>query len=239
MPSATVIECQAGQMLTGPLGGVYTITGQAIRKYDREGRYQAEYSDNQLGAITYADVSNPMRILLFYEDFNQILFLDNYLAPLRSPVLLDELGIRYARMACSSAQNGFWVFDQQSYALVRFDENLDELHRSPSLNMLAGLGGEISQMSENNNRLFIASPGTGIYQFDIYGTYLKTIAIPDIEHFQAKSGGLRYLSGGHWLHYSSDLVQTDTLANPCPGAKGVQQNAGQTYCHYPDRIEIR
>lgn len=238
-PEQTSIPCSCQTMLTDPLGNVYTLDQARLNKYDRQGKKLAHYTDSKLGPISYADVSKPMRILLFYEDFNQILFLDNYLTPLRSPVLLDDLGIRHATMACSSAQNGFWVFDEQSFTLARYDENLQEIHRSPSLNMIAKLDGEISQMTENNNQLYMAVPGTGIFIFDIYGSYIKTISLPQVSRFQAKSGELLYPSGGYWLSHKLKLAHTDTLMPTGPGLINLQTNAGQTYLHYKDSIVIR
>ena len=43
------------------------------------------YANSQLGEITSVDITNPLKILVFYRDFNAVLLLDNRLNELTTP----------------------------------------------------------------------------------------------------------------------------------------------------------
>jgi hypothetical protein len=70
-----------------------------------------EYQNNALGKISSVDFKNPLRILVFYEEFNTLVFLDNQLNEIQKITfsLLDNpLFISFVGMA---TQNQIWAFD--------------------------------------------------------------------------------------------------------------------------------
>jgi len=74
------VKTGSGTLLTDHLGQFYMFDDKQITKYDQKGNRVCSYSNNQLGSISHADVSDPLRIMLFYRDFNKLVFLDKNLA---------------------------------------------------------------------------------------------------------------------------------------------------------------
>ena len=80
-----------------------------------------EFKSIALGNISRIDLNNPLKIVLFYENFNTIITLDNQLNESRninlstfeSPILATASGI--------SSQNRFWIFDSLSQKIGLFD----------------------------------------------------------------------------------------------------------------------
>ena len=70
------------------------------------------------------DVSNPMKILAFYKDYNKILFLDNMLAPSASSIDLSAIGFDQVTLTCSSHDNGIWVLNSLNFEIVRMEPTL-------------------------------------------------------------------------------------------------------------------
>src|SRR6476659_8841896 len=62
------------------LNNVYMIKDDELIKYLPDGRFFRRYSNLKLGTITSVDVTNPLKILVYYRDFQQIIFLDNQLS---------------------------------------------------------------------------------------------------------------------------------------------------------------
>ena len=115
------------------LQNIYTIKNTTVSKYDKKGNYLAEYSNSHYGHIASCDVSDPMRIILFYEEFNQLIFLDNELAEISSPIILDDLNQGQINLACCSEQNGFWIYSQQNQELLHYNKDLYLVNKSQRL----------------------------------------------------------------------------------------------------------
>src|ERR1035437_1646446 len=60
---------------TDNLGNSYIVSGNIVEKYSPEGDFMKSYSDNNLGRISLVDAINPMKLLLFYEPFQQMVIL--------------------------------------------------------------------------------------------------------------------------------------------------------------------
>jgi hypothetical protein len=140
---------------------------------------------------------------MYFKDHNQILWLDNYLSEIRSPLFLDELGIDQAVLVCSASQGGFWVFDGLNAELKYYNAQLQPVHRSMSLNLVMDPDIRPVFMIEKNRQIFLNIPGTGILIFDRFGNHSKTLGIEVPLSFQVTDQKLYYFSGDHL--YSYDL----------------------------------
>src|SRR5687768_7815077 len=61
------------------LSNLYLINGEEIIKYSPTGKQLLKYSNKRFGNITTIDATNALKILLYYKDFQQLVFLDNQL----------------------------------------------------------------------------------------------------------------------------------------------------------------
>jgi hypothetical protein len=205
------IECN--QFTTDPLGNIYIINGQNIQKFNSILQKTADYSDAFLGNISFIDVSDALRILLYYREFNQAVWLDNYFQEIRSPVRLDDLGIEQAVLLCSSSLNGFWVFNQLNNQLQYFDINLNKIHESISLNPLIGEIRPVA-MIEKNRMVYLNFPGTGILTFDQFGTYSRTLPINPDNNFQVTDESIFYLEQGSFKRYDLETFTEEKITLP-------------------------
>ena len=82
-----------------------------------------QYQNLSLGNLTKVDVSNPLKIILFYEEFNSVVVLDNQLneiqkiefSNLENPIIASSIGI--------AAQNQLWVYNTLNQQIGLFDLN--------------------------------------------------------------------------------------------------------------------
>lgn len=205
------IECS--QFTTDPLGNIYVMDGQNIQKYNTNLRKIADYSNIFLGNISFIDASDPLRTLLYYEEFNQAVWLDNFFQEIRSPVRLDELQVEQTILICSSSLNGFWVFNQLNNQLQYFNFNLDKLHESINLNNLIGDLKPIS-MTEKNRMVYLYVPETGILTFDQFGTYSRILPVFPDNYFQVTDESIFYLQKGLFKKYDLKTYKEEIISLP-------------------------
>ena len=116
------VKVDGDRHFSDPMGNVYIIKNNHLVKFVQDYTQAAEYTNLFLGNIHSIDVSDPLRILIYYKDHNQVVWVDNFLSEIRSPVWLDNLGVDQAQLVCSSNQGGFWIFNGLNNQLQYFDE---------------------------------------------------------------------------------------------------------------------
>lgn len=189
--STFTINEPATNFTTDNLGNAYLINGPTIRKFDSHGIFQKEFSNKNFGAVSSVDATNALRIVLFYRDFNRVIFLDNTMSQNGDPVQLEALGFPLATLAAYSHDNGLWIYDQQNFELIRFNRSLQIEQRTGNLSQVLGIDSlQPDFILEKDNRLFLHNPSTGIMIFDIFGTYSKTIPVKDLKNFQVEDDNI-------------------------------------------------
>jgi len=201
------------RLCVDPLGNFYIIDGHSIRKYNISLEKIGDYSNTYLGNISYTDVSDPLRILIYYRDLNQVVWLDNFLQELRSPIRLDDIGIDQAVLLCSSNLGGFWVFNQLNNQLQYFDKNLKKIHESIKLGSLTGDIKPIA-IAEKNRMVYLYFPGSGILTFDQFATYSRTLPVFPDNAFQVTDENVYYLRNGSYLRYALNTFREENLTLP-------------------------
>ncbi|MEE9463318.1 MAG: hypothetical protein V3V53_15885 [Bacteroidales bacterium] len=198
------VKVDGDRHFSDPMGNVYIIKNNHLVKFVQDYSQAAEYTNLFLGNIHSIDVSDPLRILIYYKDYNQVVWVDNFLSEISSPIWLDNLGVDQAQLVCSSNQGGFWIFNGLNNQLQYFDVNLQFVHESITLNSLTGPDIQPTYMLEKSRNVYLNVPGFGILVFDLFGNYAKTIPLEIPGEFQVTDQNLYYFKAGEL--YSFDLL---------------------------------
>jgi hypothetical protein len=193
------------------LNNVYVINGKNLLQYNPEGTIQNQYSNQLLGDISSVDASNPMKILVFYSNFNQVVFLSNKLAVLSKPIELDDLEFSSVGAVCSAAKDGFWIFDSKQMQPVYISQNLDVMNKGTRITFTDSVSSDLPiVMTEHESKLYVCFPNIGIWLFDDTGKMLDFISFPKIRFCQLLSNQLIYLTDNKLYMY--DLTQKKSTA---------------------------
>src|SRR5947209_6034264 len=105
------------------LDNLYIISSEGqIRKFDPNGDSLGVYSQVQhFGNLYSLDVSNPLKLLLFYKDYSTIVVLDRYLAG-RGVLDLRRYNILQPAAIGLSYDNNIWIYDEYDNKLKKMDE---------------------------------------------------------------------------------------------------------------------
>jgi len=173
------------------LDNIYTINNGTLDKQNPQGKH-LEYQNNLLGNITLIDVSDPLRILVFYKDVNQIVFLNNELSPINQAIQLDELSLFDIDWVCNASINGFWVFNKIKNRLMFYDKQLNLKYKSMDLSAFVNEDNAIKGMKMFGDKIYLNIPKRGVLVFDMFASYIKTIPLKQVVDFQVLSPNILY-----------------------------------------------
>ena len=185
------IEVPSENFTTDNLGNIYVTQENELKKYDSNGELLYTFSNNNYGNIETIDVSNSLRVLVFYADFNSIIFLDNTLSPITDFILLEEIDIFEPKLLCSSVQNGFWIFENTENRLIHFNQNCEKGICNIRINLFKE-NFQPNYILERNSNIYLNYPDTGIVVYSDFCNFQSIIPIPNLKNFQISGNEIIY-----------------------------------------------
>src|ERR1700759_3033364 len=106
------------------LGNIYVINGDnQLKKLGPKGDSLAVFNDvRRYGKIASIDVTNPLKILVYYRDFTTIIELDRFLNIINT-IDLRTQNILQAKAVGLAYDNNVWVFDELDAKLKRIGDD--------------------------------------------------------------------------------------------------------------------
>ncbi|GAB4205964.1 MAG: hypothetical protein Fur0023_15360 [Bacteroidia bacterium] len=233
----SVIFVNAEKIYADNIGNLYTLNDGTITKYFTN-KQTKTFSIKTFGTLQTVDITNPLRVLLYFGDFQRILFLDSQLSPNGDAIELSNLGLEQASLVCSSFNNGFWIFNRANNELVRFNQQLETNVKTGNLKRLLNMDIHPVFMTEHNGKLYLNSPEIGILVFDIYGAYIKTIPILHIHTFQIQYPYIFYIYQDKFFSFHLNTFETLEIASIPKECQSIVYNGSYCYWHYPTHISI-
>lgn len=239
-PKPIVLKTKLDFFTADNIGYVYTVKEDELIKFLATGKLFARYSNLKLGNITTVDATNPLKLVLYYRDFQQIVFLDNQLSVNSEIVSLETLGYEQTDLVCASANNSFWIYNKQNNELVRFNENSKQIASTGNLKQVLRTNLSPNFMVEHNGYLFLNCPETGIYVFDIFGAFSRVISLKNLKQFQINETIIYYQNDSLFCSYNYKLFE-----DACTTIPDYKHNLaakyynGKLYCGYRDSLLVR
>jgi len=168
--------------------------------YSNKGDSLAAFNSRRHGSISHVDATNPYEILVFFSDYNLILFLDNYLSDNGNDIDLQKLGYDQISNACKSRANGIWIYDVIQQRAIHLNDNY--VMDKQTLNLSQWFNERITPnlILEFNNQLFISSDDA-LFVFDHFGTFKRKIPVKNVKEFQIVNEEIRYWKDQKYCSY--------------------------------------
>ncbi len=218
-PELFTIEKEADFMATDVLLNCYLAlpSGELLR-YDSVGALQARYSHFERGMLSDMDVSNPLRPLLFYRDFSELVVLDPQFADLGALSLRDE-GLPDCTAVCRARDNQLWVFEASEGVLYKISERGEKLLESDPLRLRLPKSGEwfFSSMRESEHYVLLWAPEQGFAVFDAFARFLRFIPLEDVQAWQMLDADVFLLltGSGKAVLFFPETGEIQPLSVPC------------------------
>jgi len=170
----TKINSPISSFAVDNIGGLYIITPEnQLKKYNEKGDSVGVFNQvTQYGKLTYVDVQNPWKAILYYQNFSTIVLLDKYLN-VSTSINLRKQNIFRVKAVTSSYDNNIWLFDEQDNKLKKMDDNGKILSESVDFRLLFDSVPEPKKIIDRDGLVYLYDRNKGIYVFDYYGS-LKT-----------------------------------------------------------------
>jgi len=170
--SVTKINSPISSFAVDNIGGLYIITpDNQLKKYNEKGDSVGVFNQvTQYGKLTYVDVQNPWKALLYYQNFSTIVLLDKYLNVLTS-INLRKQNIFRVKAVTASYDNNIWLFDEQDNKLKKIDDNGKVLSETVDFRLLFDSVPDPEKIIDRDGLVYLYDKEMGIYLFDYYGSF--------------------------------------------------------------------
>ena len=127
------------------------------------------YANFQLGKITSANAFNPLKINLFYQEFNTVIILDNRLAEISKIDFNTLLEYKNVSFVSTGFDNSLWVFNQDLQQLELFDyiNNKTRFKTVP-------IQSEILDLKSDYNYCYMLTENY-LYVYNYFGSLIRKI----------------------------------------------------------------
>ncbi|MEZ4722005.1 MAG: hypothetical protein R2813_09040 [Flavobacteriales bacterium] len=187
-----IVQVDNQEVLIDQLNNLYAIRKGEVLKLNQKGEELSRYSNKLIGKEIHVDVTNPMKVVLYSADQMRVIVLDSRLGEIREPINLLKLGYEQITLVATSHSNCLWLYDPINFKLIRLTENLEEERTSLSLSQMLRLQLYPTDLVEVNNKVYLTDPNHGVFEFDVFGNYLRKIPIRNIETLTISDNRLFY-----------------------------------------------
>ncbi|WP_166922909.1 hypothetical protein [Flavobacterium poyangense] len=180
-------------------GYYYLIKDNVFRKI--KGNEVFEYKNVSLGNLTKVDLQNPLKMVLFYEDFNSVILLDNQLNKITEinfsqnniPIVVPFIGM--------STQNQLWVYNTLNQQIGLFDylKNEYKMVSTP-------LTEAIKYYQTDFNTFYWIDKKNNWFSCDIFGKITALGNIPDFDKIEI-------IDKQHYLFSKNNLLYFKNISN--------------------------
>lgn len=158
------------------LGNIYVLnqSGQ-LKKMGPAGDSVAVFNNvRQYGKIHFIDVSNPLKVLLYFKDYGTVVTLDRFLNT-RSTLDLRRKQLFQVKAIGQAYDNNIWVFDELESKLKRVGEDGRIIDQTADFRLLFDSMPSPNFIVDQNKQVYLYDAAKGVYLFDYYGAFKNRI----------------------------------------------------------------
>lgn len=185
------------------LGTIYTIENQnrLVKHSKKENLPSYQYSQKRYGTISSIDVSNPMKILVAYDDVSTIVVLDNTLKENQS-IYLPDIDLYPSHIAFAQNDDlSIWIYDDNNIELIRINNQGQKIASTTAFIQELGFVPQIKEIKTNQDYTILFDVEHGFIICDQFGNYLKQIPIDHISHWQLARQAIFYKKNEELFRY--------------------------------------
>lgn len=167
------------------LGNIYTLnkTNQ-LKKISPKGDSLSIYNEvKRYGKVYSIDVTNPLKLLMFYKDFGTIVVLDRFLTVINT-LDLRKQGIYQASAISQSFDNGIWIYDEQEAKLKRMNDEGNIIDQTADFRQSMEAAPSPSFLIDQNRLVYLYDSARGVFVFDYFGTLKNKVSLLGWTDFQ-------------------------------------------------------
>jgi hypothetical protein len=166
------------------LGNVYLVyqDGQ-LKKLKPNGDSIAVFNNvRRFGKLFSIDVSNPLKVLLYYRSFGTVVILDRFLNE-RAVLDLRKQNLLQVRAIGQSYDNNIWLYDELESKLKKIGDDGRLIDQSNDLRLVFDSVPSPSIIVDQDKYVYLYDPMKGIYTFDYFGGFKARVPLTGWKDF--------------------------------------------------------
>ncbi|WP_452231068.1 hypothetical protein [Lacinutrix sp. MEBiC02404] len=175
LPSRTIIAIDN-------FGTQYDLDHNILYKKDTENTIS--YSNVQLGEITSANAFNPLKINVFYKDFNTAIILDNRLAEIFKIDFNTTKPYKSVSQISTGNDNTLWIFNQDTQQLEVYDYKINKTRAT-----MLPVQSTILDLKSNFNFCWLLTENY-LYKYNYFGSLTQKIKNEGFTNIEEDNGNL-------------------------------------------------
>lgn len=223
------------------LGNIYPITNDnQLKKYSAKGDSMGVFNNvRKYGKLSYIDITNPLKTLLFYKDFRTILVLDRFLNVVNN-IDLRKQSVFQVRAIALAYDNNIWVFDEQDLKLKKINEEGNLVLESADMRQLTDSVPSPQQIIDSDNMVYLYDDKKGFYIFDYYGALKNSLSFLNWTDVAISGSKVMGFSENNLLSYQLKSLNLKTYQLPSffRNHEAIKAVNGKVYLLKKDSIDI-
>jgi hypothetical protein len=199
------------------LGNIYVLNAaNQLKKLSPKGDSLAVFNDvRRYGKISHIDVTNPLKILVYYREFTTIIELDRFLNIVNT-IDLRKQNILQAKAIGLAYDNNIWVYDELDGMLKRIGDDGSLVDQTTDFRQLFDSVPDPTDIVDKGDLVYLYDPAKGVYIFDHYGTLKTHLDFRGWQDFDVIGKNLLGHDDGRFLRYEPGTL--NMLEQPIPAA---------------------
>ncbi|MBT9391808.1 hypothetical protein KLP40_01425 [Hymenobacter sp. NST-14] len=203
-------------------GNLYLTDRQNnLRQFGPDGQALNTYSPPLPGHVMQVEAWNTAKVLVFYDDRQQVLVLDRFLSPISELALATYLDGQ-ARVVTLAPDDRYWLLNESDLTLRQFDVTQKRFTITTPLDLLIGRSRpDFRFLREYQNNLYLVDRLGGVYVFDNLGNYRKKLPLPGLTYVGFRGDELYYLAADGLRFFDLYKLTERQVALPTAGVQQV------------------
>jgi hypothetical protein len=223
------------------LENIYLLnSNDQLKKLDAKGDSVAVFNNvRKYGKLAQLDVSNPLRVLLYYKDFSTVVMLDRLLN-IRSTIDLRRQDIFQVQAVCLSYDNKIWLYDEFEHKLKKIDEDGKLLFATTDFRQLFDEAFSFTSIYDQDGLLYLYDKSKGIYVFDYYGALKNIFSLTGYDNFRVAGKTISGTRHDSLMRYQPGAFISQEIKLPSPFLKSeaIQFTASKAYVLRKNELDV-
>ncbi|MBX3257994.1 MAG: hypothetical protein KF862_27935 [Chitinophagaceae bacterium] len=215
------------------LGNLYVLTPSGLlKKLNSRGDSLNVFNEvRRYGTVYQMDVTNPLKVLLYYKDFSTVVMLDRFLNRVNT-IDFRKAGIFQSKAVGLSYDNNVWIYDEQSARLKKISDDGKLLNETVDLRQVLSVLPSPEKIIDRDGFVYLYDPAKGLYVFDYYGALKNELPVTQLTDLQVIGKTIAGRRGNLFVKYT--LGSLDLQESMLPGS--IQ--AAEKICIMPQGIYV-
>jgi hypothetical protein len=197
------------------LGNVYLVyqNGQ-LKKLRPNGDSLAVFNNvRKYGRLSAVDVTNPLKLLLHFRDFNTVVILDRLLNE-RAIIDLRKQNLLQVKAIGQSYDNNIWIYDEIDARLKKIGDDGRLIDQSNDFRQIFDSTPSPQQIVDQEKLVYLYDIDKGVYTFDYYGGFKNRIPFTGWSDFTVINHSFFGRDKSYLYRYDAGTLQLQQLPVP-------------------------